>query len=124
MRESPLRWVIVGAALVLMLFVFDGNPVQKFTASRKTIAEAQISAPSSANRLGEENVAGAQPLPEPGAPPATISSTAPTAPAINAPAGTVAAKSPPRVGLVKTSSASRVSSPASGATLELAVQHQ
>jgi serine/threonine-protein kinase len=114
MRAVPLRGMIVGAALVLLLVIFVGNPFGKLAASRRTVAEAQAGLPPSPKGPAEENV-GARPMLETAAHLATTPAARSTAPAV---AGNIAAKSP---NLVKASS--HLPS-ASSASLDLAVQHQ
>ncbi len=118
MRAVPLRGMIMGAALVLMLVIFIGNPLGKSAASRRTVAEAQIGAPPSPKGPGEEDAGNALPMPETAAQSATAPSARPTAPVV---ARKVAAKSPQRPNLVKASS--HLPS-ASSANLDLAVKHQ
>lgn len=113
-REAPLRGLIAGAALMLALVVFFGNPFGRFAASRKTAAEAQsVSSPGPA-RPAEEYAGGAQPMP-------AAASAHSTAPAV---IGNVADKRPQLRSLVKTSSAPRKLRPASTASLDLSIQHQ
>jgi serine/threonine protein kinase len=115
MRETPLRGLIVGAALMLALVLFVGNPLGKFTASQKTVAVAQIAPPPSPARPEEMFVGGTQPMP------AVISPARSTIPAVT---GNVAAAPPRLRNLVETSSAPRKTRPASTANLDLSVQHQ
>jgi serine/threonine protein kinase len=114
MRAVPLRGMIIGAALVLLLVIFVGNPFGRFAAPRRAVAEAQAALPPSPKGPGEEDV-GARPMPETPAQPATASSARSVVPAV---AGNIAARSP---NLVKASSHLPT---ASSASLDLAVQHQ
>jgi len=115
MRKTPLRGLIVGAVLMLVLVLLVGNPFGKFAASRKSIAEAQVEPPPSPAGSGEEYAGGAQPTP------AATSSARPTTPAVT---GNVADKPLQLRKLVQTSSASRTTRPASSSSLDLSVQHQ
>jgi serine/threonine protein kinase len=121
MLEAPLRGLILGAALMLMLVLFLGNPFEKLASSRKPVAGIQIGSQSSPNRSGE-NVDSAPPTPGTGARAAATSSARSTTPALKAPAENFAAKSPRN--LVKTSSALSDLPPVPTASLQLAVQHQ
>ncbi|MGD0758528.1 MAG: protein kinase [Candidatus Sulfotelmatobacter sp.] len=114
-REAPLRGLIVGAALMLTLVLFFGNPFGRFAASRKTAAEAQSASTPSPVRPAEEYAGGAQPMP------AAASPAGPTVPAVT---GNVADKPPQLRNLVQTSSAPRKIRPASTASLDLSIQHQ
>ena len=115
MRKTPLRGLIVGAVLMLVLVLLVGNPFGKFAASRKSIAEAQVEPPPSPAGSGEEYAGGAQPTP------AATSSARPTTPVVT---GNVADKPLQLRKLVQTSSASRTTRPASSSSLDLSVQHQ
>jgi serine/threonine protein kinase len=118
-REAPLRGLIVGAALMLALVLFFGNPFGRFAASRKTATEAQSASSPNPARPAEEYAGGAQPMP------AAASPAGPTAPAVT---GNVADKLPQLRNLVQTSSALRFNPhtirPASTASLDLSIQHQ
>jgi serine/threonine protein kinase len=118
--EAPLRGLILGAALMLMLVLFLGNPFEKL--ARRPVAGAQTGPPSSPNRLGAENTDGAQPMPWVGAQSAAIASAYSAVPALKAPADNFTVKSPRN--LVKTSSTFSDRHPVPTASLELAVQHQ
>jgi len=122
MLEAPLRGLILGAALMLMLVLFLGNPFEKLASSRKPVAETQIGPPSSPNRSGEENVDSAQPTPGTGAQAAVTSSAHSTVPARKTPAENFAAKF--HRNLVKTSSALSDLPTVPTASLDLAVRHQ
>ncbi|HLW84113.1 MAG TPA: protein kinase [Candidatus Sulfotelmatobacter sp.] len=119
LREAPLRGLIVGAALMLLLVLFAGNPFERFAPSRKAIAAAQTGPPFGPNPPREENLGSAQPMPETAALPAAPPSTHSTAPAV---AGNLAAKSHQRPNLVK--SPPRALPSPSSASLDLAVRHQ
>jgi eukaryotic-like serine/threonine-protein kinase len=113
-REAPLRGLIVGAALMLALVVFFGNPFARFATSRKTAAEAQSGSSSSPARPAEEYAGGAQPMP-------AAASPVPSAP----PAVTANVPSqPPRLRNLVEKSSTRQTRPASSASLDLSVQHQ
>ncbi len=117
MREARLGGLIVGAVLMLALVLFFGNPLGKFTASRKTAAGPQNGSASSA-RPDEQYAGGTQPMPAP-------TSAHSTAPAVT---GNVPPQPAQLRNLVATSSARRSASqkirPASTASLDLSVQHQ
>jgi serine/threonine protein kinase len=115
MRKTPLRGLIVGAVLMLVLVLLVGNPFGKFAASRKSVAEAQVEPPPGPARSGEEYAGGAQPTP------AATSSARPTTPAVT---GIVADKPLQLRKLVQTSSPPRTTRPASSSSLDLSVQHQ
>jgi serine/threonine-protein kinase len=114
MREAPLRGLIVGAALMLALVLFFGNPLGRFTASRKTVAGPQVGPTPSPVHPDEQDALVAPPMP-------AATSSHSTAPAVT---GNVADKSPQLRNLVQTSSAPRHIRPASTASLDLSVQHQ
>jgi serine/threonine protein kinase len=121
MLEAPLRGLILGAALMLMLVLFLGNPFEKLASSRKPVAETQIGPPSSPNRSGE-NPDSAQPMSGTGAQTPAATSTHSAVSALKAPADNFAVKSPRN--LVKTSSTLSDRHPVPTANLDLAVQHQ
>ena len=119
MREAPLRGLIVGAVLMLALVLFVGNPLGRFAASRKPVAEARaetpVGSPPSPVHPAEESVDAAQP-----APAATAPVRSP-GPAVTA---NVADKPAQLRNLVQTSSAPRHLRPASTASLDVSVEHQ
>jgi serine/threonine protein kinase len=131
MREAPLRGLIAGAALMLALVLFFGNPLEKLAASRKASAEvraeARVEAPAgsspSPTRPAEESghVEAAPPAPAAtsSAHPAVAGSPAVTANVADKPAAQLHT-------LVQTSSAPRHIRQASIATasMDLSVQHQ
>ncbi|MGA7514489.1 MAG: serine/threonine-protein kinase [Candidatus Sulfotelmatobacter sp.] len=122
MLEAPLRGLILGAALMLMLVLFLGNPFDKLASSRKPVAETLIGPPSSPNRSGEENADNAPPVPGTDEQATSTSSAHSTVPALKAPGENFAVKSPRN--LAKTSSVLSGRHPVSTASLDLAVQHQ
>lgn len=117
MREARLGGLIVGAALMLALVLFFGNPLGKFTASRKPAA-GPPNGPASSARPDEQYAGGTQPMPAP----ASAHSTAPAV------AGNVPSQPAQLRNLVATSSAARFNPrslrPASTASLDLSIQHQ
>jgi eukaryotic-like serine/threonine-protein kinase len=113
-REAPLRGLIVGAALMLALVVFFGNPFARFATSRKTAAEAQNGSSSSPARPAEEYAGGAQPMP------AAASPVPSAAPAVT---GNVPSQ-PPRLRNLVEKSSTRQTRPVSSSSLDLSVQHQ
>jgi eukaryotic-like serine/threonine-protein kinase len=113
-REAPLRGLIVGAALMLALVVFFGNPFARFATSRKTAAEAQNGSSSSPARPAEEYAGGAQPMP------AAASPVPSAAPAVT---GNVPSQ-PPRFRNLVEKSSTRQTRPVSSSSLDLSVQHQ
>ena len=117
MREARLGGLIVGAALMLALVLFFGNPLGKFTASRKTAAGPQVGAAPNPARPDEDYAGGAPPMPAP--------ASAHSAPAVT---GNVPSQPAQLRNLVATSSAARFNPrtirPASTASLDLSVQHQ
>lgn len=122
MLEGPLRGLTLGAALMLMLILFLGNPFDKLASSRKPVADTLIGPPSSPNRSGDENADSAQPVSGNGAQATATSSAHSTVPTLKAPAENFAVKSPRN--LVKTSSALSYRHPVPTASFDLAVQHQ
>jgi serine/threonine-protein kinase len=120
--EAPLRGLILGAALMLMLVLFLGNPFEKLATSRKPVAETQTGPPSSPNRSGAENADSAQPMPGAGVQAAATASAHSTARTGKAPADNFAVNSSRN--LVKKSSALSDVRALPTASLDLAVQHQ
>jgi len=118
MREARLGGLIVGAALMLALVLFFGNPLGKFTASRKTAAGPQVGAAPNPARPDEDYAGGAPLMP-------AATSAHSTAPAVT---GNVPSQPAQLRNLVATSSAARFNPrtirPASTASLDLSVQHQ
>jgi serine/threonine protein kinase len=119
--EAPLRWLIVGAALLLTFAISVGIPFGKPSGSQKAV-EAQIAPPSSPNRPGDQN-ANAATL-KTGAQLSAASPAPSTVPAVRAAVGNSAAIPHQRRSAVKPSSVPRELPGTSNASLELAVQHQ
>jgi serine/threonine-protein kinase len=124
LRQTPLRGLVVGAALVLMLVIFIGIPFGKFAASRKGAVDAQIAPPSSPNRPDDENLNRAQQTSETRTKAAERSSVHSAVPALKAAAGNSAPKPRKPRSLLQAASTPRQSPALPGASLELAVQHQ
>ena len=122
MVEAPLRGLILGAALMLMLVLFLGSPFEKLVSSRNPVAETQIRPPFTSNRSGGENADSVQPMPGTDARAAATSGAHATVPALKASTENFAAKSPRNS--VKTSSALSDLPPVPTVSLQLAVQHQ
>jgi serine/threonine protein kinase len=120
--KVPLRGIVLGAALVLVVVLFVLSSAEKFAPFRKTIFEAQIGPSSDPERLGDQN----QPISQPMAAtvPHPAAASAPVATAVEAPARNLAHESSQRRSVLKTTTAPIDPPPAPGASLDLAVLHQ